>query len=842
MQFTLIDYQERAARDILKRLDRAAADFDDDGDRSAVVLSAPTGAGKTVIATAVVESLLHGSDLGEPNQQATILWVTDDPSLNEQTRRKMEAASDVNLQMEVIHSSKHFDQETLDAGKLYFVNIQSFAKSNSLVKAGNSRQHTLWETIENTIRARGRNFLVFIDEAHKGTGTEKTDQTIVQKIIGGANPVPIVVGISATSGKFTAAVENGKSGQRTIRHVDVPVEDVQKSGLVKDRIVLYSPDDDEHELAADTTLIRHAVRRIREYETRWAAYTQSQGEPTVVPALIIQVNDGITDADLRDVYDAVVAEWPVIGPDSFVNTFAEHAVRTLPGGIAIRYEQPHLIHDNQQIRVIIAKNAVTTGWDCPRAEVLVSLRTAHDATYIAQLIGRIVRQPLARRIEADTFLNEVYAVLPNFDNDEVDKVAALFDPEKSENGTGSQVVRASVQFTRAPGADDIIRSLTELPSYTIPGASVVSQVTRLHKLAGEFAKEPNPWILNPLATANKHLHVALDGQATLLGDTLAEREGKIAQVRVHSSVFDTAGNLIDRVDHGTDDADQNNVTDMRRKADRTLKGDLATSYWNYRLDTVGDDQIHEEEIRAAALGTLPDVAAAVDKAAGDLVEAWLTQFGKKISEVGDARGAEYARIQGQAARPELTSAVGPNTVSIGITGEAGEDSDDIEARIAADTANRWDKHVLVDPADGLFWFGATTSWERHVLETELADSAAWWYRNPSSGRQSLTIPWNDGNRTRGLHPDFIIWDEQGRVSIVDPHGQNNSDSIGKLRGYLDYLDTHPDVYHRVNPIIVIGDTYWALALQNAGTRAAVRGALDAGQTVEQVYVAHGVTY
>ena len=67
------------------------------------------------------------------------------------------------------------------------------------------------------------------------------------------------------------------------------------------------------------------------------------------------------------------------------------------------------------MRVLIAKDAISTGWDCPRAEVMVSFRPASDQTYIAQLLGRMVRTPLARRIPGNDKLNSVDCLLPNFD-------------------------------------------------------------------------------------------------------------------------------------------------------------------------------------------------------------------------------------------------------------------------------------------------------------------------------------------------------------------------------------------------------------------------------------------
>ena len=62
---------------------------------------------------------------------------------------------------------------------------------------------------------------------------------------------------------------------------------------------------------------------------------------------------------------------------------------------------------DMRLRVVLFKLSLNTGWDCPRAEVMMSFRAAADATYIAQLVGRMVRTPLARRIVDVESLNTV---------------------------------------------------------------------------------------------------------------------------------------------------------------------------------------------------------------------------------------------------------------------------------------------------------------------------------------------------------------------------------------------------------------------------------------------------
>ena len=97
MRYELRDYQRDAAIEVLKRLATAGATGRRIGDRSSFALSAITGSGKTVIATAVIEALLFGStDLDtDADPRVAFLWITDDPALNRQTRARMFDASEL---------------------------------------------------------------------------------------------------------------------------------------------------------------------------------------------------------------------------------------------------------------------------------------------------------------------------------------------------------------------------------------------------------------------------------------------------------------------------------------------------------------------------------------------------------------------------------------------------------------------------------------------------------------------------------------------------------------------------------------------------------------------------
>ena len=71
------------------------------------------------------------------------------------------------------------------------------------------------------------------------------------------------------------------------------------------------------------------------------------------------------------------------GPISPVSPVAGSVRATIEvGAYEIPKVAPQDVQHDHAIRVLLAKDAVSTGWDCPRAEVLVSLRPAKDDTYV----------------------------------------------------------------------------------------------------------------------------------------------------------------------------------------------------------------------------------------------------------------------------------------------------------------------------------------------------------------------------------------------------------------------------------------------------------------------------
>lgn len=430
MKYELIDFQKIAVEKLLRKMESMRRNYEEDGSLSAVTLTAPTGAGKTVISAAVAEGLFYGNDTYAGDDRAVILWLSDSPSLNEQTMKKFDAATDLlngDVSMEAISADFAKNHTKLSPGHIYFLNRQLLGKGKKLTSEAEGGR-SFYDVLNATIEDDDIHLYLFIDEAHRGLGTgndrgtsENANKTIYSIIIDGQDginkPMPCVVGISATPERFDNAMA-GRKNRDMKAAVVVPVQDVKESGLIKDMIELRTP-----KKAADTKHqdLTQACVKLAFATKLWKEYCVENKIPVVVPLLIVQVEDKVSVDTLTALCSQIHKTLPGLNiSECFANVFGEHEdIVTSVGNIP--YVKPDDVSKRTEIRVLFAKDAISTGWDCPRAEIIYSRRKRTDPTYIAQLIGRMVRTPLARRVSVEE-LNTVSCYLPEYDAATVEHV------------------------------------------------------------------------------------------------------------------------------------------------------------------------------------------------------------------------------------------------------------------------------------------------------------------------------------------------------------------------------------------------------------------------------------
>jgi type III restriction enzyme len=172
----------------------------------------------------------------------------------------------------------------------------------------------------------------------------------------------------------------------TLSNVIVDSKKVQDSGLLKDAIILDVPDE-----AGDfsTVLVRRGTDKLREISEAWAEYANQQDDAALVlPLMVLQVPNFPDHNLIGTALDTIFERWPVLPQGCVANVFGEHKTEAF-GSHFVPYISPERVQEATWIRVLIAKDAISTGWDCPRAEVMVSFRAATDKTHITQLLGRM---------------------------------------------------------------------------------------------------------------------------------------------------------------------------------------------------------------------------------------------------------------------------------------------------------------------------------------------------------------------------------------------------------------------------------------------------------------------
>ena len=838
MKFTLKHYQSDAVGEVLERLDEARELFRKNGENSSVSLSATTGAGKTVMAAAAIEALFWGSSKFdfEPDPGAVVIWFSDDPNLNEQTKGRLRQASEKFTYDQLVTIQSPFARHQLEPHKVYFLNTGKLTKSSLLTRGHEADQPqfetvsarpdlqgwTIWETIANTITDESLNVYLVLDEAHRGFGSRTTSDkpTIVSRLVdghGGYPPMPVVWGVSATIERFEEAMSSASGARRRLQPVHVDTSRVQESGLVKDTIVLDIPAEAQ---ALDMILVERAAKKLKDSSERWQRYSESQGSKTVVkPLLILQAPNKPDYDQISLALDRIAGVLPEVDSSAVRHVFGDHTVQKF-GSWEVNWIEPQRVEDSTHVRVLVAKDAISTGWDCPRAEVLVSFRPAKDQTHITQLVGRMVRNPLARRVPGDERLNSVDCILPFFDRTTAGKVAKYLSGslDKLPDSAKKKVLIDGRELSPNRAIDPAVWDAWDaVPKETLPlrGSRPVKRLVSLaHALSADGIRA------GALAEAQNTMNVVLDSLAVRYGDELEEAMEEVWAVRgmtISASRKTKKLTYSDFVEHADDAA----ILVGFEEARKAFGADVAQSYVNHVAgdDEDGDDDhLRESFVKVSGLAIVKEVRAKVDAEADELAEKWFAKHRADIRNLPDERQQAFEEIRSAATEPLRTELKRPRTRL--------EDFASVDDGNQVSVAETVKLHLMADES-GEFPLGSLNEWELEVVKAELArDSCRGWYRNPPrQAVDSLGIAYRDSvGNWRSMHPDFLVFNEvDGEIlpSIVDPHGFHLEDSLVKLQALARFTEQYGSEFHRIEALAKVDGTMKVLNMKDEDVRAEV---------------------
>ena len=369
-----IEFQEKAVEELLRQFKEL---WRQPQHQIPITLKAPTGSGKTYMTEKLICELTKQPDWV---QDVAFVWITFSDDLAMQSRDKFMDYFPTSLPGRLL-TIQDFQQGALCERDIIFLNWQklvSRSAENRLLRRPNDKRNEkesgfYFEDVVELTHAEGREFVMIIDESHKNV----TDAA-VRDVIGPINP-KIILKVSATPESIPSIsdIQNHRAGW-----YEVPRQDVIDEGMIKRELICQTEEDikshgdkDLDDLLLDLAMERREllVKDINKFGL------------DVNPLVIIQLpND--TSVDTSDqTKEEIVTDY-----------LTNHGVE--PAKIAkwlTNEKKPLGLEDNNSpYDYLLFKMAAGTGWDCPRAQVLVMLRDIQSEIFQTQTIGRIVRIPV----------------------------------------------------------------------------------------------------------------------------------------------------------------------------------------------------------------------------------------------------------------------------------------------------------------------------------------------------------------------------------------------------------------------------------------------------------------
>ena len=377
-----VNYQDRAVDELVEKVIRL---LNASGQRKRLVFKAPTGSGKTVMASGMLARLAQ--ELPERTDslvnRVAFIWIAPN-KLHEQSYFKMKNYfTESRLLKPVVYDE--LDQSIdgyIRPGEILFVNWESINKDNALMIRETERSASLYDITDRTQLDNRIPIVVIVDEEHMFSGKNAKKS---EKVLARINP-KLEIRISATP------ISQGDE------MVTVYREDVVKEEMIKESIVLnpaLNPGDE----SLTETLIREALTKRNEI-----AQAYNSLNININPLLLIQLPN--------DTNEANTAEDTRIKDEVVKYLSAKEGITVQNGRLAVwlSKEKENLqgIEDLDNLtEVLLFKQAIALGWDCPRAAVLLIFRKMESFTFTMQTLGRILRMP-EQKFYTNPLLNKGY--------------------------------------------------------------------------------------------------------------------------------------------------------------------------------------------------------------------------------------------------------------------------------------------------------------------------------------------------------------------------------------------------------------------------------------------------
>ena len=730
------------------------------GNRRQVVLKAPTGAGKTVMASKMLatltEELQSRSDL--PFRQVAFIWIAPN-KLHQQSYFKMKNFfTETKLLKPVMFDELDQSDGIIHQGEVLFVNWESINSKNNLIVRDNEQGLSLYDIARKT-REENIPIIVVIDEEHLfWTKTADKSKAVLEKI-----NAKVEIRISATP----------KTKPEYLVNIDR--QEVIREEMIKEGVLL-NPDVTSG-YANDIALNEHLINKALEKRQQIADAYKKEGV-NINPLLLIQLPNDTTDAMTAD--DTKIMEQVVQYLDVMqgINT-DNHRLAVWLSKQKTNLED--IERNDNLTEVLLFKQAIALGWDCPRAAVLLIFRKLTSDTFTVQTVGRILRMP-EQRFYLNPLLNKGY-VYTDISKDKIQIVADDMD----------YLHKAVLQAVRRNNLDNV-----QLVSYY-----EVRRSADRNRLGPDFRKVltktfEDMWTTTTPLTipflfedeGEESDYQQIDVQSTIVKNRQsAERQRirldvKNVNIEIPADIF------------FQNDVNTTIETGQKAKFTRTA-GEVDRVYIDWcRQMLSGYEKAHSTGVLANyLLEAMENLFELFETEAKKVVlyHENRPKFADVVSKALDRYARQLKQRQQEAKKRSF---------------------EQYEWEVPEDRTYTEENYVIKDKMEdhALLPFielrTASTPEQEFALFLEShRDSIDWWYKNGDCGREHYAVAYTNSQGDKSLfYVDFVIKMNNGQVFLFDTKTENSDpDAPQKHNALLDYMQNEENSPKHLQGGIIIHD-------------------------------------
>lgn len=371
-------YQEIAVDKLISR----TKDFLNEKGNETIVFQSPTGSGKTFMATKYISELVK-----EIDDDLCFVWVSiGKGELHKQSMKSVMREIDASIQCSLLEDDFFGSRSVINQNEIAFVNWEKIRAKNKTtgdwknIAMKDKETINFIEVLSNT-RNENRKIILLIDESHSGAKSDRALE-IRDEIV----KPELTIEMSATP------VLTSESEAKVV----VPPNDVIEEEMIKKQ-VLINPNIDlitDNEMDSQQLILECAIQKREELAKRYKL-----SGSIVNPLVLIQLPNSDAGKDKKNAIISLLREKNITEESGKVAIWLSDE--------KINNESDRLISINGKVEYLIFKQAIDTGWDCPRAQILVKFRETNSIVFEIQTVGRILRMPEAKHY-LDDDLNSAY--------------------------------------------------------------------------------------------------------------------------------------------------------------------------------------------------------------------------------------------------------------------------------------------------------------------------------------------------------------------------------------------------------------------------------------------------